>query len=52
MKEIKASQYYHLVKGLLRNKDINKKSNLDILKLILRGYYYMEQRPGHNKIRG
>jgi hypothetical protein len=31
MKEsTKASEFYHLIKGLLRNKDINEKCKLDI----------------------
>ena len=29
----KASQFYHLVKGLLRSKDINEKCKLDNLKI-------------------
>ena len=28
-----ASQFYHLAKGLLRNKDINDKCKLDIFKI-------------------
>ena len=28
-----ASQFYHLVKGLLRNKDVNKQCKLDIFKI-------------------
>ena len=38
-----ASQFYNLVKELLRNNDFNEKCKL--LKLISREYYYMKQKP-------
>ena len=41
----KPSQFYQLIKGLLRNKDINKK-------FILRQYYFMEKRPGQQQTSG
>ena len=40
MKEsTKASEFYHLIKGLLRNKDINEKCKLDILKIYFKRIY-------------
>ena len=37
------------LKELLRNKEVNEKCKLHILKCIPREYYYMEQKPGQQQ---
>ena len=45
----KASQFYHLIKGLLRNKDNYEKCNFIFLRFISKEYYYMEQKRGQQQ---
>jgi hypothetical protein len=43
----KASEFYHLAKTLLRNKDINNKCKITIFNVYFKKIYYKEQRLGH-----
>jgi hypothetical protein len=42
----KASDFYHLVKGLIRNRDINNKCKIDIYKVYLKKNCYMGPKVG------
>jgi len=50
----KASQFYHLVKGLIINKDIDEKFKFNILKIdfkriLIFGAETMQQKPGQSQ---
>jgi hypothetical protein len=41
------SEFYHLAKSLLWNKDIDRKYKITIHNVYFKEYYYVEQRQGH-----
>jgi hypothetical protein len=43
---MKASNFYHLVKGLIRNRDINNKCKIDIYEVYFKKIFYMGPKVG------